>query len=473
MDFKSYNAEALPISLDHELDKILKALNLDQNKNCEALSFKENIPFPNEIEAGLYRPPLFSINDLVDTYPVDKIKCLQIWGFLSTPEGIERFTSIEQLVLSTFIYSYSQIKKAVDKEKLFFTIDLLWYPKLTQLIVERLDNVLNIEKSNITHIKFIRNHVVKKFLITKFPDTLEYLEVAGFTKLKDFSVFEKVKNLKKLVFRACNNLMDFSAIEMVKNLEELVIIQYNKIDISNLKSKSIKSLKIERQGKKAIASIHFIKNLPNLEKIWIDCNIEDKDLTPLIEHPNLKEIIGLHNHKYNYTLSEVLKMRANSFVKEKPKMDNLSIFKQIDSNKLQEHFDTWLEVHNESVMFDLNFESDKIASSILDKAKELVKNIEVQDKKNLEFINYNFNAEKKGIVREYLTFHLEELEEELGNISAEDLLNRLKLNRVGFYPDSKGVFAVFDYSFDRDISDELIVVRTDENGKLISIDTES
>jgi hypothetical protein len=44
---------------------------------------------------------------------------------------------------------------------------------------------------------------------------------------------------------------------------------------------------------------------------------------------------------------------------------------------------------------------------------------------------------------------------------------------VGIYPDSEARFAVFDYSLGRNITDDLVVICTDENGNLDYITMES
>jgi len=88
-------------------------------------------------------------------------------------------------------------------------------------------------------------------------------------------------------------------------------------------------------------------------------------------------------------------------------------------------------------------------------------------------------------VREYVTFHVEELGEEfleeIGIDSNETekeqrFLNQLHLTRVGIYPDGKydtSCFAVFDYSVNRDLTDQLIVVNTDAMGNLDHLSWES
>lgn len=55
-------------------------------------------------------------------------------------------------------------------------------------------------------------------------------------------------------------------------------------------------------------------------------------------------------------------------------------------------------------------------------------------------------------------------------------LKKLKLGRIGFYPDGKygtESFAVFDYIVDRELSNQIIVVNIDKKGNLINLAWES
>jgi len=46
----------------------------------------------------------------------------------------------------------------------------------------------------------------------------------------------------------------------------------------------------------------------------------------------------------------------------------------------------------------------------------------------------------------------------------KQLLDKIQLVRIGFYPDSKDVFAIFDYSIGEEITNYLIVINTNEKG---------
>jgi hypothetical protein len=164
---------------------------------------------------------------------------------------------------------------------------------------------------------------------------------------------------------------------------------------------------------------------------------------------------------------------------------NLPYFKEISINQLEEYYSTDIEYKGNKVQLDLNFKEKQLKSQLFDHIKAFLDHIELHDTKNRHSIAFDYNAENGDTVKEYLEFHVEELLEELaGIINLEDkavtpekqLLEKLKLVRIGFYPDGKygsESFATFDYTIDRAITDQLIVVNTDKKGKLINLAWES
>ena len=52
-------------------------------------------------------------------------------------------------------------------------------------------------------------------------------------------------------------------------------------------------------------------------------------------------------------------------------------------------------------------------------------------------------------------------------------LNKIKLVRIGIYPEDSDSMATFDYTIGRDLTQYLIVIRFDSEGKLVEIVMES
>ena len=160
-------------------------------------------------------------------------------------------------------------------------------------------------------------------------------------------------------------------------------------------------------------------------------------------------------------------------------------FDEMEITQLDEYYSVEIEQNGQKIGIDLNFEEKEIETQLFDAVKTIIENIELEDSKNRTYITSDFNDENGDTVKEYLKFHIEELAEELSEIvnfedksnsSEKQLMEKLKLSRVGFYPDGKydtESFVVFDYIVDRELSDQIIVVNIDKEGKLINLAWES
>ncbi|MBO2008849.1 DUF2004 domain-containing protein [Hymenobacter negativus] len=162
-------------------------------------------------------------------------------------------------------------------------------------------------------------------------------------------------------------------------------------------------------------------------------------------------------------------------------------FGQINLASLNEEYNAVVELDGHSISLDINFEKTTIEENLINIIKQFIENIPKFDKQNIVSILNEYNDENGETVKRYIDFHIEEYAQselvkliDYGNtaIAAEEqLLNKLKLERVGFYPDGKydaESFAIFDYTFEgnvyldgvRTITDQIIAVKTDSKGEL-------
>lgn len=160
-------------------------------------------------------------------------------------------------------------------------------------------------------------------------------------------------------------------------------------------------------------------------------------------------------------------------------------FGKLEIENLEEYYNLDIEFNGKEIQIDLNFENKTIDTATFDKIKNFIENIEKFDKQNQDYIKNDFDDENGDTVKEYVTFHVEELGDDFLQqleISSDILdkeqafLTKLNLTRVGLYPDGKydtSYFAVFDYTLNKDLTDQLIVVKTDENGNLDHLSWES
>jgi hypothetical protein len=165
---------------------------------------------------------------------------------------------------------------------------------------------------------------------------------------------------------------------------------------------------------------------------------------------------------------------------------NLPYFGEIDLTELKEYYQTANEFDKAEVKLDLNFENKNIDQRKAQLIETFLDSIDRFDKQNKVLINDDY--EKEGESFDYINFYLDEFDEnEISkivdnrdeNISpAIQLLSKLRLIRVGLYPDGKygaDYFGVFDYSIyiDGEPCNQLLVIKTNKNGNLDHITWES
>lgn len=155
----------------------------------------------------------------------------------------------------------------------------------------------------------------------------------------------------------------------------------------------------------------------------------------------------------------------------------------LDTQSLEEYYDVDIDFNGTAIQLDLNFGTKTIDPKKLETVQHFIDNIRIYDLNNKGYIANDYNNEDGETVKFYLQHHIEELgTEELaaliepGTKSADyekQLLKKLHLVRVGIYPEGEDQFAIFDYSLGREITDQLVVIFTDENGNLDYMTMES
>lgn len=140
-----------------------------------------------------------------------------------------------------------------------------------------------------------------------------------------------------------------------------------------------------------------------------------------------------------------------------------------------------IKINDNIVSIDINFEEDKIHPKTIKSIRNILNNIEAIEKAIKEEIHAKVNQD--GMVKEYFEFHAEEidaqdlkmyLKDTDQNLTTElQLLSKLKLKRLGFFPDATNFFAIFDYRVASELSDDILVVCLNNKGEIIKFTVES
>ena len=146
----------------------------------------------------------------------------------------------------------------------------------------------------------------------------------------------------------------------------------------------------------------------------------------------------------------------------------LKYFGEIDLANLVDCYDSEIEFKDRKVKIDLNIipannfdiENIKILQNFLDDLTSLEQII-------VQAIKQDY--ENKLVTKEYIDFHIEELDKSdidtlIKNADKklkrkERLLSVMYLKRIGFYPEKgEDTFAIFDYALNEELTDELLVI---------------
>lgn len=132
-------------------------------------------------------------------------------------------------------------------------------------------------------------------------DNLKFLQL-NWGNITDFKeVTERFSQLKRLEFQCCIKLLNDDFLDLLsESLENLHILKSKKFVAGEnlLKLKKLKILRLNECG--PIQSLDFLKNFPNLEDFrFINTNILDGNLKPILEHPTIKTVGFLNKRHYN------------------------------------------------------------------------------------------------------------------------------------------------------------------------------
>jgi len=164
---------------------------------------------------------------------------------------------------------------------------------------KRLDSndLANTEYAIIWHLK----EKLNSFESLPESERLLYLEL-NWANIKNFDGIEKFKNLKRLELHYCTKLTSDIGLSRLKDcLEFLHINQSKKLVITEelLSLKKIKVLCLNACGD--IDNIDFLSNFPELIDFrFVNTNILDGNLLPILNHPTLRSVGFLNKRHYNY-----------------------------------------------------------------------------------------------------------------------------------------------------------------------------
>lgn len=164
------------------------------------------------------------------------------------------------------------------------------------------DMFVSVEYAIFWHLK----HKETSFDNLPASDKLFYLQL-NWANLKDLQGIDKFENLKRLELHYCTKLeTDLGLSQLNNSIQYLHINQSKKFTFTDelLKLDKLRVLCLNTCG--PIDNLSFLKHFPNLIDFrFVDTNILDEDLTPIIEHPTIRTVGFLNKRHYNFKDDEI------------------------------------------------------------------------------------------------------------------------------------------------------------------------
>jgi hypothetical protein len=189
----------------------------------------------------------------------------------------------------------------------------IWFEKLEQNKIFQKDfkeNIIATENKDFDNSEYaIIWHLKEKLKsfdnLTK-NDNLSYLEL-NWANIKNFDGIEMFKNLKRLELHYCVKLeSDLGLSKLKDSLEFLHINTSKKFKFTGelMQLKKLKVLCLNACG--PIQNLDFLKYFPNLIDFrFVDTNVLDGNLKPIIDHPTIRTVGFLNKKHYNYKVEKL------------------------------------------------------------------------------------------------------------------------------------------------------------------------
>jgi Protein of unknown function (DUF2004) len=159
----------------------------------------------------------------------------------------------------------------------------------------------------------------------------------------------------------------------------------------------------------------------------------------------------------------------------------IPIFGEINLISLKDYYEEEIIFNGKKLKLDLNFNETEISEDRIQIVINILNNLSNVLNQVWESIEQDFKEGEN--VNEYIVFHFEEMfEDEIkellkcsnkGLTRKEQFLSVLNLKRIGFYPEEKDEFAVFDFVTKEELSQYLLVVKLDDKVQPNQITMES
>lgn len=145
------------------------------------------------------------------------------------------------------------------------------------------------------------------------PEDLVFLQLI-WSNIQNFNGIEKLTKIKRLELEYCTKLEDDCGISKVADTLEYLHINNSMNFVPSEELFLLKNLRVLSLNKCGnLENLSFLNHFPNLIDFrFVDTNVIDGDLTPIIEHPSIRSVGFLNKRHYN-----INEQKMNSFLEKK------------------------------------------------------------------------------------------------------------------------------------------------------------
>lgn len=163
---------------------------------------------------------------------------------------------------------------------------------------------------------------------------------------------------------------------------------------------------------------------------------------------------------------------------------SLKYFEKDNFTELKdEYIAKTIQINHNKINVDLNFDNKNPKIEELKLLNKFLVHLENTIIQNEIRLKNDFGSSEENNVKEYISTHLQEIpKNELSKLINENdksknneqkIFEKLKLTRIGIYPQDKFQYGVFDYTIGENFTQYVISIRTDKEGKIEKITIES
>lgn len=166
-------------------------------------------------------------------------------------------------------------------------------------------NQNNIDKAQYVFLNHL-NREKNQFLSLLPSDNILYLALT-WANIKDFQCIQNFKALKRLETHYCVKLETDKGLGVLNDSLEFLHINQSKKFVFSDELLQLKKLKVLCLNACApVENLNFLKHFPQLIDFrFVDTNILDGNLKPIIEHPTIRTVGFLNKKHYNMTDNQV------------------------------------------------------------------------------------------------------------------------------------------------------------------------